>query len=117
MSTCLYDRPSAGLPISPRAVSQLVWNALAVLLLSAGALPARAELHFSEAVANVGVVYAGAPLVHVFAFENQGPETITLLQARASCGCLRPTFVQDSYRPGEKGSIVLEVVTLSQAPG
>ena len=48
MSTCLYDRPSAGLPISLPAVSQIVRNVLAVLLLSAGSLPARAELHFTE---------------------------------------------------------------------
>jgi hypothetical protein len=87
------------------------------LIFGAGPLPARAELHFVEPVANVGVIYAGTPLVHEFAFANAGPETVTILAARASCGCLKPRLAQSAYRPGEDGSVLLEVNTLSQAPG
>src|SRR5207244_12438991 len=91
--------------------------AVAGLILSAALAPARADLHMTESVANAGVVYAGAPLVHEFTFENVGPETVTGLEARASCGCLRPTLAKQTYQAGEKGSVRLEIHTLSQAPG
>ena len=90
-----------------------------VLLLASlcGAVPARADLHFAEPAAHVGVVYAGAALSHEFIFENQGPEPVAIIGARTSCGCVLPRLPQATYRQGEKGSVVLEVNTLSQAAG
>jgi hypothetical protein len=89
----------------------------AMLAIALGAVPARADLHFPEPVANAGLIYTGMPLVHEFPFENRGSETVVLLEARASCGCTKPRFAQAEYRPGEKGALTLEVNTLSQAPG
>jgi hypothetical protein len=85
------------------------------LLLSAG--PLFAGLQFTEPVAYAGVVRSGPPLVHRFEFSNTGPETVAIAEARASCGCLKPQLSQLSLQPGEKGHLVLEVNTLSQAPG
>jgi hypothetical protein len=87
------------------------------LVIGAACSPARADLRFPESAANAGVVYAGAPLTHAFPFENQGAETVVIIEARASCGCLKPRLAQKTYRPGEKGTVLLEVNTLSQAPG
>src|SRR5437868_3375665 len=96
---------------------RLALNSVAALAISAAAVPARADLHFPEPVANVGVVYAGASLVHDFTFENQGPENVVILDARASCGCAQPQLPHGPFRPAEKGTITLEVNTLSQPPG
>ena len=96
---------------------RLALNLLTVLVILAGSVSARADLQFPQPVADAGVIYAGTPLVHEFTFENRGPETIVLTEARASCGCLKPRFTQSQYEPGQKGALTLEVNTLSQAPG
>src|SRR5439155_26047203 len=88
-----------------------------VLILGASFVPARADVHFAEPIAEAGVVYAGAALAHEFIFENSGPQTVSILEVRATCGCLKPTLAQSSFRAGERGSVRLEVNTLSQAPG
>jgi hypothetical protein len=96
---------------------RLALKLFVVLLIPAGSATVRADLQFPEPVANAGVVYSGTPLVHEFTFENRGPETVVLIEARASCGCLKPRFAQRECRPGQKGALTLEVNTLSQAPG
>jgi len=100
--------------MAPRNVLVLiaVWLFAAV---SAGSL--RAELVFSEPVAEVGEVRAGAPLVRQLAFVNRGPGQVEITGLRASCGCLKPHLEQHKYQSGEHGVIELEVNTLSQAPG
>ena len=96
---------------------RLALKLLAVLVIAAGSAPARADLQFPEPVADAGVVYSGTPLVHEFTFENRGPETVVLLEARASCGCLKPRFAPGEFQLGQKGALTLEVNTLSQTPG
>jgi hypothetical protein len=103
-------------PLSRKRL-RITVNIVAAMIFGTGSLPARADLHFAEPAANAGVVYAGAPLVHEFTFENEGPETVAALSAQVSCGCLKPRLTQSTYPRGERGSIVLEVNTLSQAPG
>jgi hypothetical protein len=105
---------SCSLSRKRRGVALIVVGAMTI---GVAAVPARADLHFTEPLATAGVVYAGAPLSHEFTFENEGPETVAILEARASCGCLKPRLGQNTYRSGDKGSVVLEVNTLSQAPG
>src|SRR5438874_2395773 len=102
---------------TPMWILRLCRSTLTGFMLSATVAPVRADLHFTEPVANAGVVYAGVPLTHEFIFENQGPETVTNMQARASCGCLIPHLAQTTFRAGEKGRFVLEVNTLSQTTG
>src|SRR5262249_53308984 len=86
-----------------------------VCLLSSTA--ARADLRFASPVVHAGVVRTGAPLAHQFTFINQGPETVELIDARPSCGCLRPSVTKRVYQSGEEGRLKLEVHTLNQAAG
>jgi hypothetical protein len=78
---------------------------------------ARAELRFSQPTADAGEVRGGAPLNHSFAFTNDGPEPVEIVTARVSCGCLAPRLEKRVYGPGESGSLLLEVNTLTQAAG
>jgi hypothetical protein len=77
----------------------------------------RADLHFLEPAADVGEAHSGAPLVHRFAFVNRGPAPVEIVEVRASCGCLTPRLTQRVYQPGESGTLLLEVHTLSQEEG
>jgi hypothetical protein len=92
--------------------------ALGTLALSLLAAPtAWADLQFPQPQADAGSVFCGAALTHSFAFVNQGPEPVVITDLRASCGCATPRLARRSYQPGERGELVLEVHTLSQAPG
>jgi hypothetical protein len=92
------------------------WS-LVVLLLAASASQAHGGLRFAQTAMRVGEVRSGAPLAREFRFVNEGPEVVELLEARPSCGCLRPCLTQRLYQPGESGNISLEVNTLTQAAG
>lgn len=87
-----------------------------VMILSAGSM-ARADLRFVEPVADAGEVKTGISLKHRFDFVNQGKETVEITGVHASCGCLTPKLEQRRYRAGEKGTLVLEVNTLTQSAG
>jgi hypothetical protein len=74
-------------------------------------------LHFSQPQADAGEVRSGTPLTHRFAFVNQGPDAVEIVETRAGCGCLTPTVARRLYQPGDEGCVLLEVNTLSQAAG
>jgi hypothetical protein len=90
--------------------------AAAFLLLLSGTW-ARADLFFPEPVADAGEVRSGTSLVHRFTFINQGTAGVEITGARASCGCLKPRLEKRTCGPGGRGSLLLEVNTLSQSPG
>jgi hypothetical protein len=77
----------------------------------------RADLHFAADQVEIGKVKRGAPLAHEFTFTNEGPENVAITEVRVSCGCLRPRLEQRTYRPGEGGTLRIEVNTLTQAAG
>ena len=92
----------------------------AVLLISLTLLissSARADLRFLQLVADAGEIKAGTPLAHRFAFVNDGPDAVEITGLHASCGCVTPCLDRRSYPPGEHGSLLLEVNTLSQPAG
>jgi len=91
----------------------------ALLLLAAfcGTSARAGELTFPQPDVNVGEVYAGAALARAFPFANGSPEPVEVTDIRASCGCLTPRLDKRLYQPGEKGSIRLEVNTLTQPAG
>jgi hypothetical protein len=95
--------------------SRYSWIALFAALLSGGI--AQADLEFAETTADAGEVRAGSPLNHEFTFVNRGPEIAEITGMESSCGCLTPKLDRRSFPPGERGSIRLEVNTLSPAPG
>jgi hypothetical protein len=97
--------------------NRVVWFAAGVFVVWMTAMPVLADLQFVEPAVHAGTVRTGAPLHHTFSFVNAGPEDVEILEIQPSCGCSRPKIAQNTYRPGEKGKIDLEVNTLSQAPG
>jgi hypothetical protein len=104
--------------IRSRAVGEQSLSSLAALLILGLCGPAvRADLRFARTEANLGEVYSGKPLAHDFLFDNPGPEAIEVIDVRAGCGCLTPRLDTRTYRPGERGSLRVEVNTLTQPPG
>jgi hypothetical protein len=102
-------------PLGSNHLARILLTTMLLLLL--GGRQARADLFFPEPVADAGEVRSGTSLVHRFTFINQGPTTIEITGARASCGCLKPRLEQRTCGPGERGGLLLEVNTLSQTPG
>jgi hypothetical protein len=91
----------------------------APVLLLVLALPAsaRADLECAEPIVQVGEVRAGAPLAHRFVFVNRGPDVVEITDVRPSCGCLVPRVESRILGPGEEGTLLLEVNTLTQPAG
>jgi Protein of unknown function (DUF1573) len=104
--------------VPPRASPHASCCAFAILFLL-GSLPAplQAQLDFGEPIADRGDVRSGTPLAHRFTFVNRGAGIVEITGARASCGCLKPRLETHTCQPNESGSLLLEVNTLSQAPG
>jgi hypothetical protein len=91
---------------------------VAVLIaLGVGQSPARADLHCPEPRIDLGEVKSGKPLAHRFAFTNRGTESVEITEIRPSCGCLKPHCDKGTYRPGESGTLLFEVNTLTQPAG
>jgi hypothetical protein len=88
-----------------------------VVLLALSAPAARADLSFANPAVSVGEVRSGTPLRQRFAFVNDGPGHVEILDLQPSCGCVRPKLDKRSYAPGERGELMLEVHTLSQPAG
>jgi hypothetical protein len=90
---------------------------LAILVLGLSVTAARADLRFAQPRVHVGEARTGMPLAHRFAFVNAGAEPVEITHIVSSCGCLTPRFEQRVYRPGDSGSVLVEIDTLSQSPG
>ncbi len=82
-----------------------------------GAVEGRADLHFTAVRVDVGEIRSGAKLGHAFAFRNEGPEVVEIIEARPGCGCLRPSLERHVFRPGEGGTIPVEVNARGQSAG
>ena len=93
-----------------------VWLVLALIAGSALSTPPE-ELAFVEPEVNLGTVYTGVPLSHVFAFQNKSKAVVRIVNAHAECGCTTPRFTKLVYQPGERGELTLEVQTLTQGVG
>lgn len=78
---------------------------------------ARAELRIPQPVADAGDVRSGPQLSHRFSLVNDGPDLVTVTAVQTSCGCLTPRLDRHTLAPGEQGSLLLEVNTLSQPAG
>jgi hypothetical protein len=93
----------------------LLAGVLVLLLIVANA--ARAELHCDQPAVQTGDVRSGTSLSHRFALVNNGPETVELLDISTSCGCLTPRVDRRVLPPGARGSVLLEINTLTQDAG
>jgi Protein of unknown function (DUF1573) len=90
---------------------------LMLFLALSAPVPVHAELQCSEPTVQVGEVRGGLPLAQVFHFRNTGQTPIEIKDVRPSCGCLRPRLDSTTVPPGEEGSILMEINTLSQPDG
>ncbi|MCC6418809.1 MAG: DUF1573 domain-containing protein [Gemmataceae bacterium] len=99
---------------APRTPAALL-AALALLLGAVG--KGRADLVFSTLRAELGEIRSGARLGYSFSFVNRGTEPVEIVEARPGCGCLRPRLERLVFRPGEEGTIPLEVNALGQSAG
>jgi len=77
----------------------------------------RPALVFHQYLVNLGKVSARPVVGARFAFTNRGEHTVTITEAKPSCGCLKPRLAKREYAPGESGVFVLPVQTPNQSPG
>jgi hypothetical protein len=90
---------------------------VAIGLLPALSVAARAELRLAETTISLGEVRGGMPITRHITFSNDGPEKIEITGLHASCGCTKPRLETLTYAPGDKGELFLEINTLSQSAG
>ena len=65
-----------------------------------------AELTFKVRVHDFGYVKEnGGPVSYEFEFQNTGSKPLIIIDARARCGCTKPSFPKKPIKPGEKGHI------------
>jgi hypothetical protein len=75
-----------------------------------------AELRFPNDRADLGEVRGGPTIKQCFNFVN-GPRPVDILDAKASCGCLKPHLSKMHFEPSEAGWVEVEINTLSQPAG
>ncbi len=77
----------------------------------------RAGLEGDPPAFDAGEVHAGAALAHRFALANRGSESVEIIDARPSCGCVTAAPDRRSFGPGESGAVLLTVNTLTRPDG
>src|SRR5947209_17611463 len=77
----------------------------------------RAGLEGDPPSFDAGEIHAGAPLAHRFTLVNRGPEAVEIAEARPSCDCATAAPDRRRFGPGETGSLLLEVNTLTRPEG
>ncbi len=93
-----------------------IWLIGCTLFLSTGSRAAE-ELTFAEPTVRCGTVFAGAPLAHRFDFQNLTRHVVKITDVHTHCGCTTPKLSQLIFQPGERGTVELEVMTLTQPAG
>ena len=77
----------------------------------------RAALEIDPPSFYAGDVHAGVPLTHRFTLANRGSDAVEIVQVRPSCGCTTATPDRRRLEPGQSGSLLLEVNTITQPDG
>ena len=82
---------------------------LAFILFSAGSIFAGKgpKIKFKEESKDFGKMKQGKVLTHIFVFENEGDETLTIKRVKTSCGCTAALLSNKEIAPGGKGEIKL----------
>jgi hypothetical protein len=101
-----------------RLVRSAFLSAVATLVgLALSTAPARADLFFPESTVHLGRLRCGAPLRHHFDLVNKGPGVVEITAVKPSCGCAVARLAEHVYQPGTKGTLGIELRTLSQTAG
>jgi Protein of unknown function (DUF1573) len=64
-----------------------------------------ARIKFDEPEFDFGTVQEGQIVDHQYKFTNTGKVALTILNARASCGCTTPDWPKDPIPPGGTGVV------------
>jgi len=64
-----------------------------------------ARIKFDETEFDFGTINEGETVEHRYKFTNVGKVPLTILNARASCGCTTPDWPKDPIPPGGTGEI------------
>jgi hypothetical protein len=95
----------------------LVAGMVLFLDLSWYAATGKAELYCEQPVHQAGQVRNGLPLSHRFTIINRSTVGIEITDVRSTCGCLSPQIEKRTLGPGEQGTVLLEINTLTLAQG
>jgi hypothetical protein len=93
------------------------WAMFTVATMLLAPAVAAADLHFDAVKVDLGDIRSSVPLARQFSFVNVGPESAELVEARPSCGCLKPRLEITRFQAGQRGVITLDVNTLGQPAG
>ena len=78
----------------------------------------KGEIKFEETTFDFGNIREdGGKVSHEFVFTNNGKEALTILDARAECGCTTPEYPKGKIAPGEKGVIKVTYNPLGRPGG
>ena len=81
---------------------------LLAALVALGCLGARAEIEWLETTRDFGAFDEDlGPVVCTFRFVNRYFEPVSIVSARASCGCTTPTYPRESVAPGDTAAITV----------
>lgn len=75
-------------------------------------------LIFQQYLVNLGPIPSSKKYVSTrFIFKNGGKHPVTITELKPSCGCLQPRLSKKVLQPSERGDFLLQVSTISEAPG
>lgn len=67
-----------------------------------------ARIHFTEDIFDFGKISAKKGKVsHEFTFTNAGESNLVIVNAKADCGCTKPTYSEEPTAPGKTGTIIV----------
>ncbi len=72
---------------------------------------AGAKIYFPQTTYNFGKVKQGSVVDHTFKFRNNGKETLVVKDIQTSCGCTAALISNKEVKPGEDGTIRVELDT------
>src|SRR5262245_20794033 len=78
---------------------------------------ARAELTCQAPIFQAGQLNSGKTLVHRFSLVNRGSQVVQVNEVKPGCGCLKAGLDRKSFKPGETGTLTVEISTVTQPAG
>lgn len=94
-------------PENPQAILTIKGN----VILSDAESATYPVLHLQETQHDFGKVPEGKVVEYIFNFENSGKTTLKIKDIKTSCGCTAALVSSESLKPGEQGTLKVELDT------